>query len=112
MNRSNSWARAAAIATLMTAALATFASAADAPAAAKAPVKAAAKKPASPVLPPADARPLFPKLTHAPLPGRLVMAGSFGEHRNSHIHAGVDLSTGGVVGVPVIACESGVIERV
>src|SRR6185503_14645914 len=74
--------------------------------------KPAVKKPAQPVLPPADASPLFPRLTHPPLPGRLVMAGSFGEHRNSHIHAGVDLSTGGVVGMPVLASESGVIERV
>ena len=63
-------------------------------------------------LPPADAAPLFPRLTHSPLPGKLVLAGSFGEHRNSHLHAGLDFSTGGVVGVPVIACEPGVIERV
>ena len=88
MPRFHDAARAATLASLMTAAIASLALAAKAPA--KSVAKPVAKKPASPTLPPADARPLFPKLTHAPLPGRLVMAGSFGEHRNSHIHAGVD----------------------
>jgi murein DD-endopeptidase MepM/ murein hydrolase activator NlpD len=59
-----------------------------------------------------DASPLFPPLPQAPLAGKLVLTGSFGEHRNSHIHAGLDISTGGEVGRPVLAPASGFIERI
>lgn len=93
---------------LITTAIAWTADAAENPAATKA---APAKKSLRSNLPHADASPLFPRLEHSPLPGKLVLAGSFGEHRSSHLHAGLDFSTGGVVGVPVIASESGVIER-
>lgn len=98
--------RLSALVACLIAALACGARAADAPK----PVKSAPR--ATAVLPHADASPLFPKLRHSPLPGTLVIAGSFGEHRSSHLHAGLDFSTGGVVGVPVIACEDGAIERV
>ena len=58
------------------------------------------------------ASPLFPPLPRAPLAGKLVLTGSFGEHRNSHIHAGLDISTGGEVGRPVLAPASGFIARI
>lgn len=51
-------------------------------------------------------------LPRAPLTGKPVLTGSFGEHRNSHIHAGLDLSTGGQVGRPVLAPAAGFVERV
>jgi hypothetical protein len=41
-----------------------------------------------------------------------VLTGSFGEHRNSHLHAGLDFSTGGEVGRPVFAPATGVVVRV
>ncbi|MEO6463084.1 MAG: M23 family metallopeptidase, partial [Candidatus Eisenbacteria bacterium] len=41
-----------------------------------------------------------------------MLTGSFGEHRNSHIHAGLDFSTGGQVGRPVLAPAAGSIARV
>lgn len=67
---------------------------------------------APPSVPRADAGRLFPRLPRAPLPGKLVLTGSFGEHRNSHLHAGLDFSTGGQIGRPVLAPASGSIERV
>ena len=67
---------------------------------------------AVPPLEPGATANLFPPLTRAPLDGPLILTGSFGEHRNSHVHAGLDFSTGGVVGKPVIAPLDGVIDRV
>src|SRR5688572_7271004 len=58
------------------------------------------------------ASPLFPPLSRAPLAGKLVLTGSFGEHRNSHLHAGLDFSTGGEVGRPVLAPAAGFVARV
>ena len=72
----------------------------------------AAPPAAVPPLEPGAAASLFPPLTRAPLDGPLVLTGSFGEHRNSHVHAGLDFSTGGVVGKPVYAPLDGVIDRV
>ncbi|MBI1796754.1 MAG: M23 family metallopeptidase [Candidatus Eisenbacteria bacterium] len=51
-------------------------------------------------------------LVHAPLAGRLVLNGGFGEYRSGHFHAGVDLGTNHVVGKTVYAPLSGWIERV
>ncbi|HEY6102361.1 MAG TPA: M23 family metallopeptidase, partial [bacterium] len=53
----------------------------------------------------------------APLPGTplakpLVFNGGFGDYRIGHFHAGFDLGTGRKVGRPVLAPESGWIERV
>gem|GEM_PF-808456 len=55
---------------------------------------------------------LLPGLAHPPLPGPLVLTGTFGEYRSSHLHAGLDFSTGGAVGMEVYASLDGVIERV
>ncbi len=48
----------------------------------------------------------------APLPIPLLLSGSFGELRETHFHSGVDLKTGGVVGVPVIGMAEGIVSRV
>jgi murein DD-endopeptidase MepM/ murein hydrolase activator NlpD len=56
--------------------------------------------------------PLFAPFQHAPLDGPLILTGSFGEYRPGRFHAGLDLSTGEVVGQPVYAPLDGSIERV
>lgn len=56
--------------------------------------------------------PLLPGLDRPPLDGALVLTGTFGEYRSSHLHAGLDFSTGGEVGRPVYASLDGRIERV
>jgi hypothetical protein len=43
---------------------------------------------------------------HLPLPGPVCPTSSFGSRRTNHIHAGVDLSTGGRTGVPVLAVDT------
>ena len=48
----------------------------------------------------------------SPLPIPLLLSGNFGELRETHFHTGVDLKTGGVVGVPVISMAEGVVSRV
>jgi murein DD-endopeptidase MepM/ murein hydrolase activator NlpD len=47
-----------------------------------------------------------------PLPIPLGVTGTPGEYRTGHLHAGVDLSTGGRTGVPVRAVRSGTVVRV
>jgi hypothetical protein len=54
---------------------------------------------------------LAPPFAVAPLDTPLVVTGSFGEHRPRHFHAGIDFSTGGVVGRPVRAPADGWVER-
>lgn len=54
---------------------------------------------------------LTPPLDVMPLPGVRV-TGGYGEVRSNHVHAGVDLSTGGRVGVSVLAPLAGSVERV
>lgn len=46
-----------------------------------------------------------------PLPPPLRLTGTFGEHRSGHLHAGIDLSTGGRIGMPVLAVADGSIVR-
>lgn len=41
-----------------------------------------------------------------PLPGLPCPTSSFGSHRTGHIHAGLDFSTGGRTGVPVLAVDT------
>jgi len=48
----------------------------------------------------------------APLDIPLVLAGTFGELRSNHFHAGIDIKTKGVEGFPVIAIEDGYVSRV
>ncbi len=62
--------------------------------------------------PPSSSPSWAARFEQPPLAIPLVLTGSFGEHRNSHLHAGVDLGTNGVVGVPVLACLDGHIVRV
>lgn len=48
----------------------------------------------------------------APLHIPLVLAGTFGELRSNHFHAGIDIKTKGIEGFPVIAIEDGYVSRV
>ncbi|REJ82338.1 MAG: M23 family peptidase [Bacteroidetes bacterium] len=48
----------------------------------------------------------------APLDTPLIITGSFGEIRNNHFHSGLDLSTGEMEGVPVMAAAEGYISRI
>ncbi len=41
-----------------------------------------------------------------------ALTSSFGEYRSGHFHGGIDLSTGGRTGVPVVAVDDGYVERV
>ncbi len=47
-----------------------------------------------------------------PLKGKLKITSSFGESRGSHVHSGLDFSTGGITGIPVFAVEDGKVVRV
>lgn len=47
-----------------------------------------------------------------PLKEKTYITGSFGEFRKHHIHAGVDISTNGRIGMPVYAGETGILYRV
>ncbi len=55
--------------------------------------------------------PQFPKDLVAPLDIPLNLAGSFGELRSQHYHAGWDLTTQGKVGLPVYAIADGEVVR-
>lgn len=48
----------------------------------------------------------------APLDGPLLLSGTFGELRNNHFHAGLDIRTGGVQGKNVKAAAGGYISRI
>jgi hypothetical protein len=48
----------------------------------------------------------------APVPPPLGITGTVGEYRSGHLHAGVDLSTGGKTGLPVRAVAPGEVVRV
>ena len=47
-----------------------------------------------------------------PLKRSLLLSGSFGEIRSSHLHSGIDIKTGGVQGLPVLAVQYGIVSRV
>ncbi len=47
-----------------------------------------------------------------PLIESRVMTSSFGEYRRTHFHAGIDISTGDVVGFPVTAARDGYVARI
>jgi len=48
----------------------------------------------------------------SPLAIPLVLAGTFGELRSNHFHAGIDIKTKGVEGFPVLAIDSGYVSRI
>lgn len=48
----------------------------------------------------------------APLGGRLLLSGNFGELRATHFHSGVDFRTGGREGVPVLSPADGIVARI
>ena len=48
----------------------------------------------------------------SPLGIPLVLAGTFGELRSNHFHAGIDIKTKGREGFPVLAIDSGYVSRV
>jgi hypothetical protein len=48
----------------------------------------------------------------SPIDLPLAMSATFGEYRQGHFHAGVDFSTGGREGVPVLAIDDGQVVRV
>jgi hypothetical protein len=45
-------------------------------------------------------------LPSKPLPGEVCPTSAFGSYRSGHLHAGIDFSTGGRTGVPVLAVDS------
>ena len=47
-----------------------------------------------------------------PLPLEGTLTSTFSEYRSGHFHAGIDLSTGGKIGIPVAAVRSGYVYRV
>ena len=46
-----------------------------------------------------------------PLPQNYGVSATFGESRSDHFHAGIDLSTNGETGIPVLAIEAGEVYR-
>lgn len=47
-----------------------------------------------------------------PIEGQLYLAGTFGELRSNHFHAGIDIKTGGVEGQKVYAIADGYVSRI
>ncbi|TAE48051.1 MAG: M23 family metallopeptidase, partial [Bacteroidetes bacterium] len=47
-----------------------------------------------------------------PLSTRTALSGTFGELRNDHFHAGLDIKTGGVTGVPIYSVADGYVYRI
>ena len=56
--------------------------------------------------------PFAAQFQKTPLRGPLIFKAGFGDYRGGHFHAGIDLGTARRVGRPVLAPESGWIERV
>lgn len=48
----------------------------------------------------------------SPLKGGLGLSATFAESRIGHFHAGLDIRTGGAVGLPVLAVADGEVSRV
>jgi hypothetical protein len=46
-----------------------------------------------------------------PLPDQRGVSATFGEYREGHLHTGIDLRTGGIDGLPVVAAASGRVVR-
>ena len=61
----------------------------------------------------AVAQPRYPQnYFRNPLEGPLQLAGTFGEMRPNHFHAGIDIRTGGKTGLPIYAPADGYVSRV
>lgn len=57
--------------------------------------------------------PGFPGINfQPPLKGPLSLSGTFGELRPSHYHSGIDMRTGGKIGLPVFASADGWVSRI
>ncbi|HBH48400.1 MAG TPA: hypothetical protein DDX98_07160 [Bacteroidales bacterium] len=48
---------------------------------------------------------------HPPLKIPLLLSGNFGELRGTHFHAGIDIKTQGVTGIPVYTAAKGYVSR-
>ena len=48
----------------------------------------------------------------SPLPVPLKLKGNYGELRSNHFHSGLDFSTQGKIGIPVIATYDGYVSRI
>jgi len=56
---------------------------------------------------------IYPKnYFHSPLKIPLKIISNFGSFRDNHFHSGMDLSTGGKIGLPVFSAQSGYISRI
>jgi hypothetical protein len=58
------------------------------------------------------APPLFAGTLRFPMTNDICPTSSFGSYRSGHLHAGMDFSTGGVTGVPVVAVDSCYVWRI
>ena len=47
-----------------------------------------------------------------PIEGYYALTGTFGEFRYNHFHAGIDISTKGLIGLPIKAIENGYVYRI
>ena len=76
--------------------------------------RAGGDPPATPAAPagPTERGPLFPPFTTSVFDQPLEISGTFGDNRSNHLHAGLDLKTGGVVGRAVHAPIDGAVIRV
>lgn len=72
---------------------------------------AAAQGSAAPGTAPKKARPPAKAEVPWPIDRTPALVSTFGEYRYDHLHAGIDISTGGSVGVPVRAVADGAIYR-
>ncbi|GGE16242.1 M23 family metallopeptidase [Psychroflexus salis] len=59
-----------------------------------------------------DAQEIEQGYFNKPLDAPLILSGTFGELRNNHFHAGIDIKTQGRIGLPVTASASGYISRI
>lgn len=48
----------------------------------------------------------------SPVKVPIKLAGNFGELRSNHFHAGLDIKTGGVEGLPIFSCAEGWVSRI
>src|SRR6185369_12498166 len=71
----------------------------------------AATGPIAPATPAKSSRPAAAGALPWPIDRTPAIVSTFGEYRYDHLHAGIDISTGGSIGVPVHAVAAGAIYR-